>query len=119
MSSEKQKGVVRWKLRELMDEHQVAPGVLATRLQVANMTVSRWRKAKFLPAINEKRYVQLVVALNELSLKGGGIQLSDLIEFCPNEVREDDVFEYKYPTRDERHSPSSSKNNSSKASVAA
>lgn len=75
--------------------------------------VSTWRKSVYMPQINEKRWVQIVTAINKLcetnGFPGRKIDLWDLIEFCPDELRDFDAFEYQYASGNARKKTTSKK----------
>jgi hypothetical protein len=64
-------------------------------MNVSPTTISKLRQAEFLPEINEKLYIQIYKAINELCDINGTphrkIMPFDLIEFCPNDVRDLDL----------------------------
>lgn len=78
-----------------MDRCQIKTSQLAAFMKVSKSAVSLWRQAEFLPEINEKRYIQIYNAINELCDINGTphrkIMPFDLIEFCPNDVRDLDL----------------------------
>jgi hypothetical protein len=89
------KGAIRWRLKVVMDRCHIKTVQLAAFMNVSTTTVSKLRQAEFLPEINEKRYIQIYNAINELCDINGTpnrkIMPFDLIEFCPNEVRDVDL----------------------------
>ncbi|RUT02127.1 hypothetical protein DSM106972_062020 [Dulcicalothrix desertica PCC 7102] len=109
----KVKGALRWKLKVVMDRCQIGTVQLAEFLKVSRTVVSKWRSYEYMPEINEKRYVQIVAAINELCDINGTpkrkIDLWDLIEFCPDELRDFDMLGYNYPSGDARKQPSKDK----------
>jgi len=120
------KGAIRWRLKVVMDRCQIKTVQLAAFMKVSKGAVSKWRQAEFLPEINEKRYIQIYNAINELCDINGTphrkIRLPDLVEFCADEVRDFDVVDYQYPSGDARKKSSSSeenKNDSDKKAIAA
>lgn len=109
----KAKGAVRWNLRVIMDRRQIGTAQLAKCMGVSNNIVSTWRKSVYMPQINEKRWVQIVTAINILcevnGFPGRKIDLWDLIEFCPDELRDFDAFEYQCASGNARKKPASEK----------
>jgi len=109
------KGAVRWNLKAIMDRCRIGTVQLSTFMKVAPRTVTKWRQAEFLPEINEKRYIQIYTAINQLCDINGTphrkIRLPDLVEFCADEVRDFDVVDYQYPSGGARKKPSSSEEN--------
>lgn len=93
-------GALRWKLKYVMDRRQIGAAQLAEFLKVTPNMVSKWRQAKYMPQITEKRYVQIVAAINHLCDVNGvpdkKIELWGLIEFCASEQRDFDVRDYEY-----------------------
>jgi hypothetical protein len=102
----KMKGAVRWNLKVIMDRCQIGTVQLAAFMKVGQDTVSKWRRAEFLPEINEKRFIQIYNAINELCDKNGTpnrkIKLADLVEFCADEVRDFELLDYQYASGDSR-----------------
>jgi hypothetical protein len=96
----KAKGAVRWKLKAIMDEREIGTVQLATFLDVLPGTVSTWRKSKYFPNITEERWIQIYNAINQLCdihrMPGCKIQLSDLVEFCVEEMRDFESSDLKY-----------------------
>lgn len=94
------KGAIRWRLKVVMDRCKIGTLQLAAFMKVSKGAVSKWRQAEFLPEINEKRYIQIHNAINELCDINGTphrkIRLADLIEFSEEEVREFELIEYQY-----------------------
>jgi hypothetical protein len=120
------KGAVRWNLRVIMDRCQIGTVQLSTFMKVAPRTVTKWRQAEFLPEINEKRYIQIYNAINQLcdinNTPNRKIRLRDLVEFCEDEVRDFDVADYQYPSGDARKKPKSdgqNKNDGGEKAIAA
>lgn len=112
----KVKGALRWKLKLVMDKCQIGTVQLADYLHVNKNVVSRWRSYEYVPEINEKRYVQIVAAINHLcdvnGRPGKKIDLWDLIEFCPDELRDFDVVE-EHSDSNGRKKQNRGKNNNS------
>ncbi|MBW4670491.1 MAG: hypothetical protein KME60_24510 [Cyanomargarita calcarea GSE-NOS-MK-12-04C] len=104
-TEEKSLGAVRWNLKRLMDERDIGTTEFARVLKIDNSAVTRWRQAKYLPQINEIRWLQIVSAINEIcKLRGYRdmfIELKDLVEFRQDEQRDFDIFDYQYPPRSE------------------
>jgi hypothetical protein len=102
------KGAIRWNLKAIMDQCQIGTMELSTFMKVAPRTVTKWRQAKYLPEINEKRCIQICIAINELCDINGipdcKIAIKDLIQFSEHELRDFDVPEYQYPSGDARKS---------------
>lgn len=110
------KGALVWKLKLVMDKCQIGTVQLAEFLGVNNNVVSKWRRAKYMPQITEKRYVQIVAAINKLceinGRPGRKILLSDLIEFSHDEERDFDILEYQYQPGNTGRGKSASKKKS-------
>lgn len=108
------KGAIRWRLKVVMDKCQIGTLQLAAFMKVSNGAVSKWRQAEYLPEINEKRYIQIYNAINELCDINGTpyrkIRPQDLIEFCLDEVRDFDPLDYYH----QHASPSEGKKPKSK-----
>jgi DNA-binding Xre family transcriptional regulator len=104
-TEEKSLGAVRWNLKRLMDERDIGPTEFARVLKIDISAVTRWRQAKYLPQINEIRWLQIVSAINEIcKLRGYRdmlIELKDLVEFRQDEQRDFNIFDYQYPPRSE------------------
>jgi hypothetical protein len=122
----KMKGAIRWNLKVIMDRCQIGTVQLSAFLGVGQGTVSKWRQAEFLPEINEKRYIQIYNAINELCDINGTpnrkIKLADLLEFCEDEMRDFELLEYQYASGDARKKPKSdgqNKNDDGKNGIAA
>ncbi len=119
------KGAIRWRLKVVMDRCQIGTVQLAAFMKVSKGAVSKWRQAEFLPEINEKRYIQIYNAINELCDINGTpnrkIKLVDLVEFCEDEVRDLELVEYQYPLADARKKSNSSdeKKSDTKKAIAA
>lgn len=109
----KAKGAVRWRLKVIMDGRRIGTAQLAECMGVSANVVSTWRKSIYMPQINEKRWVQIVTAINKLceanGCPGKKITLPDLVEFCHEELRDFDVFDYQYASGDARKKPSTQK----------
>lgn len=109
----KAKGAVRWKLKAIMDEREIGTVQLATFLDVLPGTVSTWRKSKYFPNITEERWIQIYNAINQLCdihrMPGCKIQLSDLVEFCVEEMRDFESSDLKYVSDRVRKKSKSSK----------
>lgn len=121
-------GAVRWKLKKLMDERKIGATELASVLGVNQSNVTRWRQAKYLPQINEIRWLQIVSAINEICSRREHsyklVELNDLVEFCPDEQRDFDIFDYQYASGDARKKAKNNKekeetNSSAKNTIAA
>ena len=121
------KGAVRWNLKAIMDRCQIGTVQLAEFLNVVPGTVSAWRKAEFLPEINEKRYIQIYNAINELCDINGTpnrkIKPGDLVEFCVDEVRDFGLLDYQYASgnvsKKKKSSQGKNDDTNSKSSIAA
>ena len=118
------KGAIRWNLKVVMDRCHIGTVQLSAFMGVGQGTVSKWRQAEFLPEINEKRYVQICNAINELcdinNTPHRKIRLTDLLDFCEDEVR--DFDDYQYASGDARKKPNSdgqNKKDGDKKAVAA
>lgn len=105
----KMKGAIRWNLKVVMDRCHIGTVQLSAFMGVGQGTVSKWRQAEFLPEINEKRYIQIHNAINQLCEINGTphrkIRLSDLVEFCEHEERDFELLEYQYASGDARKKP--------------
>lgn len=105
ISEEKISGAVRWNLKRLMDERDIKPTEFARLLKIDNSAVTRWRQATYLPQINEKRWLQIVSAINEICKQRGYremlIEIKDLVEFRKDEPRDFGISDYQYPPRSE------------------
>ncbi len=95
-------------------------------MKVDKGTISIWRKATYFPQLTEVRWLQICKALTEMSRRHGRnveIGLFDLVEFCPHELRDFDVFDYQYASGDARKKSKSSEeektSNKSKNTVTA
>ncbi len=88
-------GAVRWNLKRLMDERDIGSTEFARVLKIDVSNVTRWRQAEYLPQINEKRWIQIVSAINYICESRGNyrmlIQLDDLVEFRHTEQRDFDL----------------------------
>ena len=120
------KGAIRWNLKVIMDRCHIGTVQLSAFMGVGPGTVSKWRQAEFLPEINEKRFVQIFNAINELcdinNTPHRKIKLADLLEFCEDEVRDFGLLDYQYASGDARKKPNSdgqNKNDGDKKAVAA
>jgi DNA-binding XRE family transcriptional regulator len=105
------KGALRWKFKKVMDELDIGTLELASFMGVDKRTICEWRKAIYFPKITEIRWLQICEVLNEISrIRGREVKIMplDLIEFCPNEIRDFDVFDYQYASGDARKKPDSS-----------
>lgn len=106
------KGALRWKFKKIMDELDIGTLELAAFMKVNKATVSEWRKADYFPKISEIRWLQICEAMNEMCrLRGKDfkkVQPLDLIEFCPDEVRDFEFLDYQHPLG-EAHRKSASK----------
>jgi DNA-binding Xre family transcriptional regulator len=102
----KAKGAIRWRLKIVMSERRIKVAQLAELIKVSESTVTTWRACEYMPEINEKRWIQIVAAINKLCDVNGfpskKIDLWDLIEFCPDEQRDFDPLEYQYASGDAR-----------------
>lgn len=105
------RGAIRWKLKVIMDRCQIGTTQLSTFMKVAPRTVTKWRQAEYMPEINERRFIQIFNAINELCDRNGTpnrkIKLGDLVEFCMDELRDFDVSDYQYSSGDARKKPAS------------
>ena len=105
ISEEKISGAVRWNLKRLMDERDIKPTEFARLLKIDISAVTRWRQAKYLPQINERRWLQIVSAINEICKQRGYremlIEIKDLVEFRKDEPRDFGISDYQYPPRSE------------------
>lgn len=76
---------------------------------MAPRTVTKWRQAKYMPEINERRVIQIFNAINNLceqkDIPYRKIKLGDLLEFFNEELREFDVNDYGYVSGDARKKP--------------
>ncbi|BAZ12392.1 hypothetical protein NIES4071_42230 [Calothrix sp. NIES-4071] len=103
-------GAVRWNLKRLMDERDIGSTEFARVLKIDVSNVTRWRQAEYLPQINEKRWIQIVSAINYICESRGNyrmlIQLDDLVEFRNTEQRDFDV-DYHCVSSDARKKPAS------------
>ncbi|RUS97461.1 hypothetical protein DSM106972_084090 [Dulcicalothrix desertica PCC 7102] len=101
-------GAVRWNLKRLMDERDIGSTEFARVLKIDVSNVTRWRQAEYLPQINEKRWIQIVSAINYICESRGNyrmlIQLDDLVEFRYTEQRD---FDVDYSSGDIRKKPAS------------
>ncbi|BDA72244.1 hypothetical protein RIVM261_007310 [Rivularia sp. IAM M-261] len=88
-------GAVRWNLKRLMDERDIGSTEFARVLKIDVSNVTRWRQAEYLPQINEKRWIQIVSAINYICESRGNyrmlIQLDELVEFRHTEQRDFDL----------------------------
>ncbi|BAZ13114.1 hypothetical protein NIES4071_49530 [Calothrix sp. NIES-4071] len=93
------KGALRWKFKKIMDELDIGTLELAAFMRVNKATVSEWRKADYFPKISEIRWLQICEAMNEMCrLRGKSVKVQplDLIEFCPDEVRDIRFLDYQH-----------------------
>lgn len=53
-------------MKAVIDRCQIGMLQLAVFMKVSNGAVSKWRQTEYLPEINEKRYIEIHTAINEL-----------------------------------------------------
>jgi DNA-binding Xre family transcriptional regulator len=114
------KGALRWKFKKVMDELDIGTLELAAFMKVDKSTVSEWRKADYFPKISEIRWLQICEAMNEMCrLRGKKVKVQplDLIEFCPDEVRDFELLDYQYASGDARKKSSSKEKDKTDGSV--
>jgi len=75
------KTLIRWKLREVMEKHQIQAKDLAERLDLSQNAISNLRKGE-MPRIDGDRLNSLLINLNQMRSAGSPvIGVIDLIEF--------------------------------------
>jgi putative transcriptional regulator len=79
------KGLIRWKLNEIMARHRIKGKDLANHLGVSANAISMLKNAPILPEIGGERWEQICEAINELSQINEPITPFDMIEYIPSE----------------------------------
>lgn len=99
-------GAVRWNLKRVMDERDIGPTELARVLKIDVSNVTRWRQAEYLPQIHERRWIQIVNAINYICECRGNyrmlMDLGELVEFCSFEQRDFGIFDNQSASAQER-----------------
>ncbi|BAZ15921.1 hypothetical protein NIES4071_77940 [Calothrix sp. NIES-4071] len=80
------RGLIRWKLNEVMARHRVKGKDLADYLGISPNSVSLLKKATILPEIGGERWEQICAGINELSQINEPITPFDMVEYVENQT---------------------------------
>jgi putative transcriptional regulator len=79
------RGLIRWKLNEVMARHRVKGKDLADYLGISPNSVSLLKKATVFPEIGGERWEQICAGINELSQIDELITPFDMVEYVENQ----------------------------------